>query len=136
MEDCIFCKIISSEIKSHTIYENQFVKAFLDINPWTEGHTLVIPKKHYENIFDIPEKELTEIILAVKKISLAYRKIFNCDINLIQSNGKNAQQEVPHFHIHIVPRYENDGQKPQLQHSQTAKQNLNSTFEKISSQID
>jgi histidine triad (HIT) family protein len=131
MDDCIFCKIVRGEIPCYSVYENNFVKAFLDINPWTRGHTLVIPKKHYENIFDITEDELKEIISVVKKISVAYKKIFNCDINLIQSNGKNAQQEVFHFHMHIIPRYKQDNQKIIMKVDEDSKKNLKLIMEEI-----
>lgn len=131
MENCIFCKIARNEGDCYCIYENGTIKAFLDINPWTEGHTLVIPKIHYKDIFDIPEKELKEIITVVKKLSVIYKKVFGCDINIIQSSGKNAQQDVFHFHIHVIPRYEFDGQKIQLKVNKTLQENLSSTLKKI-----
>ena len=112
MKDCIFCKIARNETNNYCVYEDNVVKAFLDINPWTKGHTLIIPKKHYKDIFDIPEEELKEIIVIIKRLSIIYRKIFgDCDINIIQSSGKNAQQDVLHFHMHLVPRYKTDKQK-------------------------
>ncbi|MBU3922768.1 HIT family protein [Patescibacteria group bacterium] len=108
--NCIFCKIAKKEIPSEKIYENDKVFCFLDINPVSKGHTLVISKKHYENIFDIPENELKELISVVKKISKKRKKELNADgINLFNANGKIAEQSVSHFHIHIIPRYKNDG---------------------------
>jgi len=110
MENCIFCKIVKGEIPSMKIYEDSEVLAFLDIEPASLGHCLVIPKKHFESIFDIPKKELNSVMSAVQKISLKYNQEMNIDaLNLIQSNGKIAEQDVPHFHIHIVPREKNDG---------------------------
>jgi histidine triad (HIT) family protein len=110
MEECLFCKIVKGEIPSFKIFENDRVFSFLDINPLTKGHTLVIPKKHYENIFDIPEDELKEIISVAKKLSEIIRKKLNADgVNLMNASGEAAEQSVNHFHLHIVSRYKNDG---------------------------
>ena len=110
MGDCIFCKIASGDIPSHTIYEDERVRAFLDINPANEGHTLIIPKKHADNIYDIDEEDLKAIIAVSKKIAIKLKEILGVEnINLVQSNGKAAQQDVFHFHMHVVPRHENDG---------------------------
>lgn len=107
--DCIFCKIASGEIPCKKIYEDKKVIAFLDINPISKGHSLVIPKKHFENIFDIEEDTLKEIISIGKKISLTLKENLNADgINIIHASGKEAQQSVFHFHIHLVPRYRGD----------------------------
>jgi len=111
MKDCAFCKIAKKEISSFKVFENDDVYAFYDINPVSKYHTLVIPKKHYENLYDIPEKELVEIMKVVKKIVLMYRKKFGIkNVQIFNSSGKEAQQEVPHFHFHIVPRKAGDGQ--------------------------
>ena len=109
MNDCIFCKIANGEIPSQKVYENEDVFAFLDIKPFTEGHTLVIPKKHYENIFDVPEEVLKKIISASKEISLILKEKLGAEgINLANSNGEIAGQEVSHFHMHLIPRYSKD----------------------------
>jgi len=111
MKDCAFCKIAKKEISSFKVFENDDVYAFYDINPVSKYHTLVIPKKHYENLYDIPEKELVEIMKVVKKIVLMYRKKFGIkNVQIFNNSGKEAQQEVPHFHFHIVPRKAGDGQ--------------------------
>jgi len=105
MDNCLFCKIANNEEKSFGVYEDKFVKAFLDINPASEGHTLVIPKKHYMNIFEVDSKILSKLILTVKKLSSKYKKILNVDgVNIICSNGKAAQQDILHLHFHIIPR--------------------------------
>ncbi len=135
MEDCLFCKIAKNEANCYCVYEDDNVKAFLDINPWTKGHTLVIPKKHYKNIFDIPEKDFEEIMRIVRKIALIYKKILGCDINIIQSSGENAQQDFPHFHVHIIPRYKRDKQKIQLNVNKSLKDNLPSILEEIKSKF-
>lgn len=104
MEDCIFCKIIKGEVPSYKIYEDDFVYAFLDINPSSPGHTLVIPKKHSENIFDIDKDDLERVIMVSKKISQKMKDL-GCDgINIYNNNGKDSGQIVFHFHMHIVPR--------------------------------
>ncbi|GIP39022.1 hydrolase [Paenibacillus sp. J31TS4] len=111
MEDCIFCKIAKGEAKSWKVYENDDVYAFLDINPVSEYHTLIIPKKHYENIFDTPEDELIKVMSVVKRIATLYNtKLGIKNIQIINSSGKEAQQDVFHTHFHIVPRESGDNQ--------------------------
>lgn len=108
--DCVFCKIVKSEIPCHKIYENTDVLAFLDINPLTKGHCMVIPKKHCQDIFDISESDLQKVIVAAKRVSEKIKNTLKADgIRLSQSNGKAAGQEVMHFHLHVIPRYLNDG---------------------------
>jgi histidine triad (HIT) family protein len=108
--DCIFCKIAKGEIDSVKVWEDNDIFIFLDVNPITKGHCLVIPKKHFENIFDIDENILKKITIAGKHISEKIKKNLNADgIRLSQSNGKTAGQEMMHFHLHVIPRYEGDG---------------------------
>ncbi len=109
--DCIFCKIVKGEAKSWKVYENESVYAFLDINPVSEYHTLVIPKKHYRDIFDIPEEELKNVISVVKRlVSLYYTKLGIENVQIINSSGAEAQQDIFHVHFHIVPRRKGDNQ--------------------------
>ena len=104
---CIFCKIVNGEIPSYKVYEDDSYLAFLDISQATIGHTLVIPKKHYENIFELPED--SKIFQIVTKLSKAVKKATNAQgVNILNNNGEAAGQTVKHFHIHIIPRYEND----------------------------
>ncbi len=108
--DCIFCKIVEKKIPSAIVYEDKHSLAFLDINPLNPGHTLVIPKKHYETIADIPEKDLVELAKAVRKVAIAVEKATGAQgLNVTQNNGKAADQLVPHSHFHIIPRFEGDG---------------------------
>ena len=110
--NCIFCDIVSGKAKSYTVYEDENVKAFLDISQLTSGHTLVIPKQHYTDIYDMPEALLIDIARVARKLALRYRKALGAgSVNLIQSSGKESGQEVFHFHMHLVPRYEDDGLK-------------------------
>ena len=109
-DQCVFCRIVRNEASRSAIYEDDEVLAILDFRPVSEGHTLVIPKKHYENIFEIPEEEAAYLFRIVKKIAGAVRLGVNADgISLVQNNGKAANQVVFHLHVHIIPRYE--GQK-------------------------
>ena len=105
MDDCIFCKIIRGEIPSVKVYEDEKVLAFEDINPISPGHTLVIPKNHAENIWDIDEHDLLAVQRASIKIAGAIKKALKIDgIACMQLNGRAAHQEVMHYHLHLVPR--------------------------------
>ena len=107
--DCIFCKIIKGEIPSSMVFDDEKVVAFLDINPVHKGHTLVIPKEHYENLIKTPDEIVGEIWKVTKKIGKAVKEAIQADgINFGVNNGKAAGQEVFHTHIHIIPRFEGD----------------------------
>jgi histidine triad (HIT) family protein len=109
-ESCIFCKIVQKQAPASIIYENDTILVFLDIRPLNMGHTLIIPKDHYIDIFDIPENELSQIHKAAKPVSIAIKKATEADgISIIQQNGKAAGQDIFHIHVHVVPRFE--GQK-------------------------
>ncbi len=109
--DCIFCKIIKGEIPSYKIYEDEHTYAFLDIAGDVYGHTLVIPKNHAENIFDVSKEDLNHTMQTVKKIAQHYKSIFAGGVNIINCSDKVAEQSVFHLHFHIYPRKENDGLK-------------------------
>lgn len=111
MDDCIFCQIVEGKVNSWKVYENESVYAFLDIHPVSEYHTLVIPKNHYQSIFDIPEKELKEVMVVVKElVTLFNSKLGIRNVQIINSSGSEAQQDVFHVHFHIVPRKRGDNQ--------------------------
>lgn len=104
--DCIFCKIVEGKIPSLKIYEDDVILAFLDINPDSNGHTLIIPKKHYKDINDIDEKTLCHIYSKAKDIMKLLEEKLNADgFSLLQNNG--SVQEVKHYHLHIKPYYSN-----------------------------
>ncbi len=108
--DCIFCKILKGEVPCEKIYENDQVFAFLDIMPVNPGHTLVIPKEHFENIEELPENILCEMSKVVKKIGQAMIKGLNVKgYNLALNNRTMAGQVVPHVHFHVIPRVKGDG---------------------------
>lgn len=131
MNDCIFCKIISGEIPSHKVYEDEWSLAFLDISPSSVGHTLVIPKDHFENIYTLPDETLARLALSAKKVAVAVKNATLCDgINLIMNNEKNAGQIIFHAHIHIIPRKENDGLKL-FPHGSSTNEELSELAKKI-----
>ncbi|MGP4073423.1 HIT family protein [Piscibacillus sp. B03] len=113
MSDCIFCKIIDGEIPSAKIYEDEHVYAFLDISQVTEGHTLVIPKNHQQDIYELDEETASNLFKAVPKVANAIKAAYEPKgMNMLNNNGSFADQSVFHFHLHLIPRYdENDGFK-------------------------
>jgi len=108
-EDCLFCKIIEGEIPSAKVYEDDHVYAFLDISQVTTGHTLVIPKKHSENIYETDEDAASKVFASIPKITTALKKAYQpTGLNVLQNNGAIAGQTVYHLHLHLIPRYEAD----------------------------
>jgi histidine triad (HIT) family protein len=131
-ESCIFCKIVQKQAPSSIIYEDEAIMAFLDIRPLNMGHTLVIPKAHYVDIFDIPEKELCQIYKVAKLVSFAIKKATAADgVSIIQQNGKAAGQDIFHLHVHVVPRFE--GQK--LPHFKELKEVERAKLEEMAKKI-
>ncbi len=108
--DCVFCRIVAGELPSNRIYEDADVLAFLDIAPLVKGHTLVIPKAHIDPFMQAPPDIITPLFLAVQRVARAMMTSLKADgINLHQSNGKVAGQVVPHLHVHVIPRFADDG---------------------------
>lgn len=106
--NCIFCKIIAGEIPSNTIYEDEDFKVILDVNPATKGHALVLPKEHYKDLYEIESDVLGKAVKVAQKVMTYEKKVLGCEgYNLLQNNGEVAGQTVFHFHMHLVPRYEN-----------------------------
>ncbi len=106
--DCIFCKIITGEIPSRKVYEDETCYAFMDIAPFEKGHTLIVPKDHITLLTDLPAETLTHLILTTQKVAGHIVKALECDgFNLLQNNGECATQTVPHVHFHIIPRWNN-----------------------------
>lgn len=109
-DKCIFCKIIEKSIPSKVLFENDKNLAFLDIFPVSKGHTIVIPKNHYKNLEEIPNNELSELFEIVKELSILIHKKLKVDgYNILQNNFRAAGQVVNHFHVHIIPRSNEDG---------------------------
>jgi len=113
VEDCIFCKITKGEIPSFKVYEDDRVFAFEDINPIAEGHTLVIPKRHTQDLWEIPGEDLAAVHLASQKIIRAIKEVLNpTGVACLQLNGRGVNQVVMHYHLHLVPRTGGDPELP------------------------
>ncbi len=110
MDECIFCKIAKGEIPSTKLYEDEKILAFLDINPAAKGHSLIIPKKHYHTLLDLPHEELKELMEIVQKVAGAVMSVVEGvqGFNVIQSNQEAAGQVIPHLHFHVIPRKQGD----------------------------
>ena len=110
--NCIFCKIANGEIPSKTLYEDDNFRVILDLGPATKGHALVLPKEHYANLYDLPEETAGEAMKLAKRMVVKMTERLGCEgFNLVQNNGDLAGQTVFHFHMHMIPRYQTDGQK-------------------------
>lgn len=110
--DCIFCKIANGEIPSKTLYEDEEFRMILDLNPATRGHALILPKDHADDLYELSDGQASKIMLLAKKMAIKMTERLHCDgLNLIQNNGETAGQTVKHFHLHLIPRYESDGQQ-------------------------
>ena len=111
-DDCIFCKIANGEIPSGTIYEDELFRVILDLGPATRGHALILPKDHASDLYELPEETAAGAMKVAKQIALKMKEKLHCDgLNLVQNNGEAAGQTVKHFHLHLIPRYEGDGQR-------------------------
>ncbi len=131
-EDCIFCKIAAGEIPSKTIYEDGQFRVILDLGPATKGHALILPKGHAANLYELPDETAAEAMKLAKKMALRLRDRLHCDgLNLVQNNGETAGQTVSHFHIHLIPRYEGDGQKINWVPSQPSQDELEAVRKEI-----
>lgn len=111
-DNCLFCKIANGEIEAATIFEDKNFKVILDRFPGSKGHTLIIPKEHIENIYDLDAETASKMFALTTMIAKGIKKELNCDgLNILQNNGKAAGQTVFHFHIHLIPRFRGDGMK-------------------------
>ncbi|MDE6912309.1 MAG: HIT family protein [Lachnospiraceae bacterium] len=116
--DCIFCKIANGEIPSRTLYEDEDFRVIMDLAPATKGHSLILPKEHYKNIYEIADDTAAKVLpLAKKMAALMTEKLGADGFNIVQNNNEVAGQTVFHFHVHLIPRYNDDNQslvmKPQ-----------------------
>ena len=108
--DCIFCKIANGEIPSATLYEDEDFRVILDLNPAAKGHALILPKEHAANLFELPEEISAKALGVAKKVGAVLKEGLHADgLNVLQNNGEAAGQTVFHFHMHLIPRYKNDG---------------------------
>lgn len=112
-ENCIFCKIAAGEIPSATLYEDEDFRVFLDLGPANDGHALIIPKEHYANILELPEELCGKAMVIAKKLAKRLKDFTGADgVNIVNNNGEAAGQSVFHFHVHVIPRWKNDGKFP------------------------
>lgn len=110
-ENCIFCKIANGEIPSKAIYEDEDFKVILDLGPATKGHALILPKEHAANLYELPDETAAKAMVLAKKLGKQMTEHLKADgLNLVQNNGEAAGQTVHHFHLHLIPRYKDDGQ--------------------------
>ena len=115
-EDCVFCKIVAGKLPSHRVYEDESHVAFLDINPFSAGHTLVCPRRHGETLWDMDEREIAEVFRVASKVSMGVVAATNADgFRIMQNNGEAANQAVAHIHVHVIPsRLEDKGKFSRL----------------------
>ncbi len=107
--NCIFCRIVAGEIPSAAVYEDEDFKVIMDISPAAKGHAVILPKRHCANLYELDDDTASKALIVARKVAKAIREELKCDgINLLQNNGEAAGQSVFHFHIHLIPRYNND----------------------------
>ena len=109
-ENCIFCKLAGGEIPTATLYEDEDFRVILDANPAAKGHALIIPKEHYANLYELDDELAGKVLVLAKKMITKLTDILGCDgYNIVQNNGEAAGQTVFHFHMHLIPRFKDDG---------------------------
>ena len=108
-DDCIFCKIANGEIPSSTLYEDEEFRVFLDLAPASKGHALIVPKEHFDNLYEMSDDAASKALVLAKKMITKMTKALGCDgFNVVQNNNECAGQTVYHFHMHLIPRYNGD----------------------------
>lgn len=131
-DDCIFCKIAAGEIPSKTLYEDEDFRVILDLSPATKGHALILPKDHANNLYELPEETAAKVLVVAKKMATRMTEKLGCDgLNLVQNNGEVAGQTVMHFHMHMIPRYKEDGQKINWTPGEVTQEMLENTRKQI-----
>ncbi len=131
-DDCIFCKIANGEIPSKTLYEDEDFRVILDLSPATRGHALILPKDHAANLLELPDETAGKVLVLAKKIAGRMKDKLHCDgLNLVQNNGETAGQTVMHFHLHVIPRYEADGQNINWKPGESTPEELEKICEEV-----
>jgi len=111
MDNCIFCKLANGVFPTRTVYEDESFRVILDLGPATKGHALILPKSHAANLYELPDDVAAKVLPLAKKIAAQMKEKLGCDgLNLVQNNGEVAGQTIMHFHLHLIPRYVDDGQ--------------------------
>ncbi len=107
--DCIFCQILDGKLPAETVQEDEHTAAFMDIMPWTRGHAVVIPKDHSRGLYEVPDQDLERTMIAAKRLARTMKEQLGCDgVNLLNSAEPAAWQTIFHFHVHVIPRYDDD----------------------------
>ncbi len=136
-DDCIFCKLANGDIPVEPVYEDDKVKVIFDASPASEGHMLIIPKEHVSNIYELDDELAGHIFKVASRIAKALKEVFDYDgLNVLQNNGEAAGQTVFHFHMHLIPRFADDGVKVGWEHKTPDEEKLSELREKISKEIN
>lgn len=131
-ENCIFCKIANGEIPSRTLYEDDDFRVILDLNPATKGHALILPKNHYKNLYEIEDGTASKVLPLAKKMAITMTEKLGCEgFNVIQNNNEVAGQTVFHFHMHLIPRYNNDNQSFVMKPNEMSQEELDAVRDEI-----
>ena len=131
-DNCIFCKIANGDIPSKMLYEDEEFKVILDLGPATKGHALILPKNHYHDLYDLPDETVGKVMLLAKKMAMHMTEKLKCDgFNLVQNNGEAAGQTVFHFHLHLIPRYEEDGQTLGWKSLELSQEEMEEIYQKL-----
>lgn len=124
-DDCIFCKLANGVFPTNSIYEDDKFNVILDNGPATKGHALILPKEHADDLFELPDETAAAAFKLAKKLGKHIMETFGADgLNVVQNNGEAAGQTVRHFHLHLIPRYNNDGQKIQWEPTSPSSEEL------------
>ena len=131
-ETCIFCKIANGDIPAATVYEDEQFRVILDLGPASKGHALILPKNHFADLLDLDEETSRAVLLLAARVGAAMKKSLGCaGFNLVQNNGEAAGQTVFHFHMHLIPRYNNDNQNLVMKPQQATDEELDAVREAI-----
>ena len=131
-EKCIFCKIANGEIPSRTVYEDDLFRVILDLGPATKCHALILPKDHAANLYELPDETAAKAMVLAKKLAKEITEKLNADgLNVIQNNGEAAGQTVMHYHLHLIPRYKEDGQHILWEPTEPAAEELDAVLEQL-----
>ena len=131
-DDCIFCKLANGVFPTNSIYEDDDFNVILDVGPATKGHALILPKEHYDNLYELPDELAGRAMILAKKLAKKITEKLSADgLNVVQNNGETAGQTVMHYHLHLIPRYKNDGQHILWNPTEPSKEELESVRDLI-----
>ena len=131
-DDCIFCKIANGDIPSRSLYEDDEFKVIMDLAPATKGHSLILPRNHFDNLYELPDETASKVMMLAKKMATVMTEKLSCDgFNLVQNNGECAGQTIFHFHLHLIPRYLDDNQNILFEATHPSAEELDATWKQI-----